>query len=1061
MATTTAAAEGQTYYWAGGERIPLHRDERIFAVRYRPGARSDAAVSRPAARLLREEARSVGHIPAYGLHVYVAAPTVERDADIDAIRADLLLRVRSLAAEPEIEYASPAFRRAPDDPEVMFVRPRIVVEFMPNATREQIDELNGRFGTTIVERVPYVENGYLLEAPEADGDRGALTLAARYYESELVLTATPDLVRRRHLRQTTITGAPPEEAAERAVVAAREGYTDQQWHLATAKVVDAWRTTAGDSSIHVAVLDDGVDVGHPEFSGKVTAQYDFENHVADGSPKLTSDAHGTACAGVAVARGSKANGAAPGCSLIAVRTPEYLGVADEARMFQWAADNGADVISCSWGPADGYGTSDPLPDATRAAIHYCLTAGRGGRGIPVFWAAGNGNESVSLDGYASNPEVIAVAASTSAERRAWYSDTGQEVDICAPSSGSIGSGEREIFTTDRRGADGYNRGLASLGDPAGDYTNDFGGTSSATPLAAGIAGLVLSVNPSLTAAQVKDCLQRTADKIGSPSSYDASGHSREFGYGRVNAQRAVEEARRLAGGADGGAPVTGDAVGTSVPGGPSIRAPRRVRRTDLPPTFEIDRAGRAYYAVEVATRAELFDAAAHEAERTLANFHPAWNRDESDIRDTLPYTLPDNVWSRLEQTQRLYFRVHVADDIAWSNYHVTTQDSDALSAPAIEIVEAAAPSTPTPTPTTPATPEAGARTVRYPSGATFVEVLTPGDTIDYEDPVANRVVPLIEVEGRLDTALSTNFKVREFAARQLDNWTPVQYSRISPELIEQLQRLRERVGAPVKVSSGYRYPALNNDVEGANRSQHMAGRAADISCNALTPLELARVALETIGFDIGVGLGRTFIHIDVRGELASWTYAGSELDEAGFDAWVRELQRSLGRSVRVAGRQHEEEDEPRIAAPERWPRLVEPPTFTVWPGGDRNYIIQVATDWRLFDAERFGLDPTPDTFYSTEEDGLLDGGGAFQLAATLPIEAWERLRAGDQLFYRLLTLLKYESERAAPEASTYDDDADQAPSIELFDPAEARDELMIFRPVGADRARDERLWRRT
>jgi subtilisin family serine protease len=87
---------------------------------------------------------------------------------------------------------------------------------------------------------------------------------------------------------------------------------------------------------------------------------------------------------------------------------------------------------------------------------------------------------------------------------------------------------------------GYNPGDPNRGDADGLYTNDFGGTSSATPLAAGVAALVLSVNPKLNRDDLRGIMRATADKIG--SGYDAGGHSTDFGYGRVNAQRAVTAA---------------------------------------------------------------------------------------------------------------------------------------------------------------------------------------------------------------------------------------------------------------------------------------------------------------------------------------------------------------------------------------------------------------------------------------------------------------------------------------------------------------------------------------
>ena len=92
------------------------------------------------------------------------------------------------------------------------------------------------------------------------------------------------------------------------------------------------------------------------------------------------------------------------------------------------------------------------------------------------------------------------------------------------------------------------------GYAAGDYTATFGGTSSATPLVAGVCGLVLAVNPALSAAEVKQIVQETARKIGDPADYGANGHSQAFGYGCIDAAAAVRVAaeRAVAAQAQGG-----------------------------------------------------------------------------------------------------------------------------------------------------------------------------------------------------------------------------------------------------------------------------------------------------------------------------------------------------------------------------------------------------------------------------------------------------------------------------------------------------------------------------
>lgn len=342
----------------------------------------------------------------------------------------------------------------------------------------------------------------------------------------------------------------------------------EQWHLSNrgghagqlaGEDVDAplaWKATTGKNDIVVAVVDDGVDIDHPNLKSRIVRNpdptdprdlYGRDFFVPDSNPEhydprpkvftfpydqlSGNDIHATPCAGVIAGDGSPGHvvGIVPRCRILPVKIFHADYIASDARVadaIRYAALH-ADVISCSWGGP----YSEDVARATEDAA-----AGRGGKGVAIFCAAGNGY-AAPVDYPAKLDSTIAVAASTDQAQRAPYSNVGPEVSICAPSSGGV----RGIFCSDVSQPNrGFNVGSEAAGGADGLYTNSFGGTSSATPLAAGIGAMALSINPDLTRDGLERLLQSCADKIG--SGYDGSGHSPEFGYGRVNAAKVVAAA---------------------------------------------------------------------------------------------------------------------------------------------------------------------------------------------------------------------------------------------------------------------------------------------------------------------------------------------------------------------------------------------------------------------------------------------------------------------------------------------------------------------------------------
>lgn len=306
------------------------------------------------------------------------------------------------------------------------------------------------------------------------------------------------------------------------------------------KACDAWSNWGtGSASVTVAVLDHGFEQNHPDLAGNnVGTGYDTGS---GSSPALVLGSHGTACAGIVGAlrnNNQGVSGVAPNVGLMSISNALnlYPGVQqDLADGLNWAWQNGADVISNSWGHA--LLQSVLIDDA----ITNALTNGRGGLGTVVCFAAGNSNNAVIYPAN-SNPDILAVGAmSPCGERKSpascdgfsWGSCFGPELDVMAPGV--------FIPTTDRQGPVGY--------DP-GDYTLTFSGTSSACPHVAGLAGLLIDLNPCLTAKQVSDIIERTAQKVGGYAYSGTAGRPNgewhtEMGYGLINLDAAMQMVREL------------------------------------------------------------------------------------------------------------------------------------------------------------------------------------------------------------------------------------------------------------------------------------------------------------------------------------------------------------------------------------------------------------------------------------------------------------------------------------------------------------------------------------
>jgi thermitase len=287
-------------------------------------------------------------------------------------------------------------------------------------------------------------------------------------------------------------------------------YYGSQWGLSKIDAPVAWDMTTGSSAVIIAIVDTGIDLDKQDdfkCAGKLTAGWNF---VANNNYPDDDHGHGTHVAGIAAACSNNSIGVAGvawGARLMPVKVLDSGGngfYSDVANGIIYAVNNGAKVVNLSLG-----GTSS---DSTLAsAVQYAHD-----HGALVAAAAGN----CAQDGYQCNylynpimypaayPTVMAVAATDSDDNWAWFSEYQPYVDVAAPGV--------NIYSTIREG--GY---------------GEMNGTSMATPFVSGLAALLWSIAPSLTADRVESIIESTADDLGAPGKDDY------FGYGRINAGHAL------------------------------------------------------------------------------------------------------------------------------------------------------------------------------------------------------------------------------------------------------------------------------------------------------------------------------------------------------------------------------------------------------------------------------------------------------------------------------------------------------------------------------------------
>jgi subtilisin family serine protease len=529
---TAFAQDGRYFYYYEGKKLPLQVDYTTIAISAE-GIQNAQTVQ-----------RSLGTGAAQNKFTMMEDPTRQTLVTIDS-RASARKEVKTYYAEMTAErglslaaYTSRLKAYSTTDG-VITASPCFIIPggkkmgisnyfYVQLRAKEDVDalyETAGRLNIEVMGHNKFMPLWFILACTRETG-MNALDAANYFYETGLFQNTEPAFMMHDLLNST-------------------DALFNNQWGLRNTgqfggiagtdiRAEQAWAITTGSPNIRTAVLDEGFEMNHPDLAANVVGT--GFNASSGTVPSVIFGNHGTACAGIVSAVQNNVigvSGVAPNSRLISVSINFPTSTYDQlANGINWAWQNGADIISNSWGGG--------TPSAVfNTAINNALTQGRAGRGTVVVFATANSNGAVVYPAN-SNPGILAVGAiSPCGERKNpascdgetfWGSNFGAELDVVAP--GVL------ISTTDRQGANGYNT--------TSDYVTNFNGTSSACPHVAGVAALVLSTNPNLTAAQVNTIIEQSAQKT-RPDLYayaNTGGRpngtwNNQMGYGLVNAQQAV------------------------------------------------------------------------------------------------------------------------------------------------------------------------------------------------------------------------------------------------------------------------------------------------------------------------------------------------------------------------------------------------------------------------------------------------------------------------------------------------------------------------------------------
>ena len=448
--------------------------------------------------------------------------------------SDLYELLNNLKSSGLFECVSPVFSagQKENSKQLIAAKNEIIIQFKSNLSNNEIAEIQNSKDLTFVKTLSLTGGKTIVY--KVNPNTFSLDAANEIFESGKVNYAEPNLYIT-NLGQYT----------------PNDPLFSQQWSLRNTgnnipggisgtpgcdmRLDSAWNITLGSNKVKIAVVDTGIDTLHEDLAGILVPNTQY-NFIDENTNAFDDNGHGTSCAGIIAAVGNNAtgvSGVAPNCKIIVIKSLNSQNSGtwiDLAEGLIYAWQRGSWVSSNSWGAFEGSSIIDN-------AILDGTTLGRNGKGTVYLFATGNSD--INLAFPSSNPNVISVGAVSpcnqrkshvSCDNETWGSCYGTGLSIVAPGV--------KIYTTDISGSGGFT---------TGNYVSDFNGTSSATPNAAGVAALMLSIDSTLRWEKVREYLCNSADKVGNynynsagPNSVLGNTWNNEMGYGKVNSYKALK-----------------------------------------------------------------------------------------------------------------------------------------------------------------------------------------------------------------------------------------------------------------------------------------------------------------------------------------------------------------------------------------------------------------------------------------------------------------------------------------------------------------------------------------